>query len=264
MTETSDRLGASMTEWATGLNESGYADVAKQIDQNKLIGLRALEHLKLPHPPQHFADVCQFMASEQSRQADFAALGLERYFTILSPRNNTLRRFRQRSLTEDRVVDFVRSTLAPAEYDNYDLVLQDPIENAVYGGNILCEKGGKIEVEMVAGASGHNLLVSGGVTPQFEMWRDEHTGRFLYSFEDPGLRRALLSTVMSIPHSFDEDSHSPDYRMRGATFTVGYYEFFLLQSQDMLGLEPTFTDYSAQPAFRLDTTDPLKALDSLD
>lgn len=231
-------LRRSMSEWTNLLAEAGFKAVASQVDQGRFQAMQNVEKLGLPHNRWTVLPVNMFLEAPQQHAADFEAT---RCFTILASEQAHTRRYRQRGLDANGVVDLIKKSLSPEQQSTYKVIIEDS-PTYLYGGNIVCDKSGNVRLEMSSGQYGQSVVV-GGETPQFVSSRDAFTQTFKHQFEDEAVRRIAWNTILSIPH-YTDDTHAAEYAPRGITFHPGYYEFYITDEK-----KPVFIDYSDKPAF---------------
>lgn len=252
--------GTTINEWAQAL-VAGSPDLAWQLDEDKLIGLRGLERLNLPRLYSETFLLKQFL---QDPGGHFQRIGSEKFYINLPPRREGLVRYRQIDLTEGEALQFIFEHVPEDQVTNYNIVISEFFKNE-YGGNILVnDKGG---VYMEAAQGNHAPLVSGAKTPEVIVERGKFTGVFHYSalkydavsnglqreeLEDEHLKVALWNTLQVIPHDQpDEEAGLVDKVTRNTMFTPGYYEFALVRKTSDGPLEPIFIDYRKNPAYQL-------------
>ena len=236
------KVGTTINDWAHAVRK-GNRNLADQLDEDRLIGFRAIEGLGLPRFRQETMIFSEFLRNPQEY---LDRIGSQKFYVNLPPRKEGLKRYRQIDLSRDEVLPFIQEHVSASQSCDYTMVLFEFYENQ-YSGNIVIDDNGGLVVEMVKGS--HAPLVSGEKTPEFFIRRDKFTGSLSYSFEDETLRKAVWNMLLAIPHYSDEFSTGDTDRY--ARFTPGYYEFVLIRRGDARPLEAVFLDYRGNRAYQL-------------
>jgi hypothetical protein len=239
------KVGTTINDWARSVRK-GNPHLADQLDEDRLVGFRAIEGLGLPRFRQETMILSEFLHNSQEY---LDRIGSQKFYVNLPPRKEGLTRYRQIDLSRDEVLPFIQEHVPASRSCDYMIVLFEFYENQ-YGGNIVIDDNGGLVVEMVKGS--HAPLVSGEKTPEFFIRRDEFTGSLSYSFEDETLRKAVWSMLLAIPHYNNEISTGDTDRY--VRFTPGYYEFVLIRRGDARPLEAVFLDYRGNRAYQLHTS----------
>jgi hypothetical protein len=236
------KVGTTINEWAKALRKDRLT-FASQIDEDRLMSLRALEQLHLPHFRQETLALPAFLSNPHHY---FDIMDSQKFYINLPPKKEGLTRYRQINLLRDDALRFIQAHIPHSQSEHYTIVLSTFYDNH-YSGNAVMSADGDLVIEMVRGS--HAPLVSGEKTPEYFVWRNIFTRSFSYSFEDETLRRAVWRLILALPH--EERDTSLAGISRATQFTPGYYEFTLIQRKEHTPLEPIFIDYRRNPAYQL-------------
>ena len=223
----------NMDDWATALRNVN-PELADRLGSKKLAGIEGLEEMDLPRYNHKTIPLEDFLKNPESFMDD---LDCEKFYIILLPKRDNLRKCGEAGLSKDEVMELIRNNVSSEECGNYDIVLNQYFENE-YGGSVIVGQDESMVVEFRRGQQGP--VAWGTETPEFTVKRDKFTGIFKYSFEDESLRKEIYDLVLTIPHSGE------GFEMK---FVPGYYEFVLVKRSEDSEIEPIFLDYQNDPAY---------------
>jgi hypothetical protein len=244
MSENPVVINRGLQEWAERLRFfPGGAAVAATFSEDKISTYAKLEGLGLPHYKSVVSSTEDFLIDPDQF---LLSLRTPAYYISVNPADRSLQRHRTYGLDAAKVVQFVNS-IVEKEGDRYNSLMLAETSPLYYGGNIIVnpDATNSVYAEMVQGT--HSDLVGSHTAIDYKMQRNQHTGRFEYSFDDPLLRQAMYRTLLKVPHEIAED-HGQGFDSRGWKFHLGYYEFALTKMGSDT-LQPVFLDYSDKPVF---------------
>lgn len=232
------KLAANADDWARAVKKIDPV-LASMLGENKFIGFKRVEDLKLPRYESKTLRLAEFM---KNHEMYLSSLGSKLFYIGLIPKTKNLKRYGEKGISANSAIEFVRENVSEDNIENYDIILQQYFENK-YGGNIqIGFEPNQVLVEFKRGHQGE--IAKGIATPEFIVRKDINTGVFKYTFDDEQLKKVIYKTIMSIPHETIWDGNANDAYGRNIDIKLrpGYYEFFLIKRDENSELEPIFFD----------------------